>query len=89
MKNAIIIIGLIAIFFISAKVVETPQKRTEVVFVCNSAPEVKKILDVYFKMDYKLEQMTTQLVSISSFHNSGLINYGGTFKREYLLILYK
>jgi hypothetical protein len=94
MKNTIIIIGVIALFFISAKLTEkpTPQK-TEVTFVCNSAINAKNVMDTYFKLGYNFETMTVQMTAMTpNLNASGFRHFdsqGCTYQREYLVVLYK
>lgn len=94
MKNTIIIIGVIALFFVSAKLVDKPvPQRTEVTFVCNSAINAKNVMDTYFKLGYNFETMTVQMTAMQP--NSTANGYrstesmGCTYQREYLVVLYK
>lgn len=88
MKNSTLLILIaIAVIFISA----TLPSKTKVTFVCNSAPNAKRVMDTYFKLGYELESVTTQLISMRPNNNPYTdfnIN-GGIFEREYLIVLSK
>lgn len=90
-----VIAALIVTIFLSAKPkkeVAAAEKRTTVVSVCNSAVNCKKILDVYFKLGYTLDQpITTQIIAV---HPIGSLytdfnQNGATYEREYIIILSK
>lgn len=97
MKSAtalFILATLMVIILLSAKPIKevAPVKRITVVSVCNSATNCKKILDIYFKLGYTLDQpIITQITGVSP-RGSAYTNinvYGGNYEKEYIIILSK
>lgn len=87
-KIALVIIA-VGSFLIMAFTPPKKEKQEFVTAVCNSASNSKKIIDTYMALGYRTESITTQIISVMPKGNGRIDFWGGSFEREYLIILTK